>query len=74
MVDRGIPRHDYEICDAAGTTIGHVTSGTMGPSIGKAVGMGYVPVSLMKSGSEIYIKVRDKLLKAVVVKMPFYKG
>ncbi len=74
MIDRGIPRHDYEICDAAGTTIGHVTSGTMGPSIAKAVGMGYVPVSLMKSGSEIYIKVRDKLLKAVVVKMPFYKG
>ncbi|PKP01272.1 MAG: glycine cleavage system protein T [Bacteroidetes bacterium HGW-Bacteroidetes-6] len=74
MIDRGIPRHDYEICDASGAVIGHVTSGTMGPSINKAVGMGYVPVGLMKAGSEIFIKVRDKLLKAVVVKMPFYKG
>ena len=74
MVDRGIPRHDYEICDADGNTIGKVTSGTMGPSVKKGVGMGYVANDFKKSGSEIYIRVRDKLLKAVVVKLPFYKG
>lgn len=74
MIDRGIPRHHYEICDAQGQVLGHVTSGTQGPSVGKAVGMGYVPIALSKAGSEIYIKVRDKLLKAVVVRLPFYKG
>ncbi len=73
MIDRGIPRHHYEICDAYGVTIGHVTSGTQSPSLQKAIGLGYVPVAAAKEGSEIYIKVRDKLLKAQVVKIPFYK-
>ena len=74
MIDKGIPRHDYEICDASGNVIGKVTSGTMGPMVKKAIGMGYVPTEFRKSGSEIYIKIRNKLLKAVVVKLPFYKG
>jgi aminomethyltransferase len=72
LVDKGIPRHDYEICDSAGNTIGIVTSGTMSPSLKKAIGMGYVPASLSAIGSEIFIKVREKLLSAKVVKLPFY--
>jgi len=73
MIDKGIPRHHYDIVDDKGNKIGHVTSGTMGPSVKKAVGMGYVNPEFAKVGSEIYIPVRDKALKAVVVKMPFYK-
>ncbi len=74
MVDKGIPRHGYEVADSAGNIIGHVTSGTMGPFIKKPIGMAYVPVQLAKEGSEIYIRIREKDLKAVVVKFPFYKG
>ena len=74
MVDKGIPRHEYEICDAEGNAIGVVTSGTMGPSVKMGIGMGYVPMAYAKEGSEIYIKIRDKVLKAKVVKFPFYKG
>lgn len=74
MIDKGIPRHEYEICDAQGNRIGEVTSGTMGPSVKIGIGMGYVPCSYMGEGSEIYIKIREKLLKAKVVKFPFYKG
>lgn len=73
MIDRGIPRHDYEIVDAEGNTIGKVTSGTQSPSLQKGIGMGYVPAALSKPGSEIFVKVRDKALKAQVVKLPFYK-
>jgi aminomethyltransferase len=73
LVDRGIARHEMPICDAEGNPIGHVTSGTMGPTVKKAIGMGYVNVPFNKVGSEIFINVRGKLLKAVVVKMPFYK-
>ncbi len=73
LLDRGIPRHGYEVCDASGSVRGVVTSGTMGPAIKKAVGMAYVAPDFSKAGSEIYIKVREKLLKASVVKMPFYK-
>ena len=73
MIDRGIPRHDYELCDEAGNTIGKVTSGTQAPSLNKAIGMGYVQTSFAKEGTEIFVKVRDKLLKATVVKLPFYK-
>ena len=73
LVDRGIARHEMPICDAEGNKIGHVTSGTMGPSVKKAIGMGYVNVPFNKVGSEIFIDVRGRLLKAVVVKMPFYK-
>jgi aminomethyltransferase len=71
MQDRGIPRHGYEIADAMGEAIGEVTSGTQSPSLGKAIGMGYVAESFSNQGSEIYIKVRDKLLRAVVVRLPF---
>ena len=73
LVDRGIARHEMPICDAEGNKIGHVTSGTMGPTVKKAIGMGYVNVPFNKVGSEIFVEVRGKLLKAVVVKMPFYK-
>ena len=73
LVDRGIARHEMPICDAEGNKIGHVTSGTMGPSVKKAIGMGYVNVPYNKVGGEIFIEVRGKLLKAEVVKMPFYK-
>jgi aminomethyltransferase len=74
MVDKGIPRHEYEITDAEGNKIGEVTSGTMGPFVKQSIGMGYVPSELSREGSEIHIKIRDKVLKARVVKMPFYKG
>jgi aminomethyltransferase len=73
MVDKGIPRQHYEICDADGNVIGEVTSGTQSPSLGKAIGMGYVKTAYGKLGSEIYVKIREKLIKAVVVKIPFYK-
>ena len=72
LVDRGVPRHGYEVCDAEGNVIGVVTSGTMGPTCGKAVGLAYAAAPYYKLGSEIYIKVREKLLKAVVVKPPFF--
>ncbi len=74
LLDRGIPRHDYDVVDAEGNKIGRVTSGTQGPSVKKPVGMAYVPPAFAKEGSEIFISVRDKALKAVVVKTPFYKG
>ncbi|ESU26533.1 glycine cleavage system aminomethyltransferase T [Flavobacterium limnosediminis JC2902] len=73
MVDRGIPRHDYEIADADGNVVGVVTSGTQSPSMGIAIGMGYVPTALSTPDSEIYIRIRNKDIKAKVVKMPFYK-
>ncbi len=71
MVDKGIPRHDYEIKDAAGKVIGKVTSGTQSPSLQKAIGLGYVNTAFATQDSEIFIAVRDKLLKARVVKVPF---
>jgi aminomethyltransferase len=74
MVDKGIPRHDYPITNASGEKIGIVTSGTMSPSLKIAIGMGYVPTALAQEGSEIFIEVREKLLKAKVVKLPFYKN
>lgn len=74
MVDKGIPRHGYPIVDAGGAVIGEVTSGTMGPFIKIPVGMGYVPASLSKEGSEVLIRIREKDLRAKVVKFPFYKG
>lgn len=73
MLERGIPRHDYEIVDAEGNTIGKVTSGTQSPSLQKAVGLGYVKSAFAKDGTEIYIKIREQKIKAKVVKPPFYK-
>lgn len=74
MVDKGIPRHDYPIVDANGNTIGKVTSGTMSPSMKIAVGLGYVTTPNSALDSEIYVEVRNKPLKAKVVKLPFYKA
>jgi aminomethyltransferase len=71
MKDKGIPRHGYEIRDTAGNRIGHVTSGTQSPSLNKAIGMGYVVTEFSAAGTEIFIAVRDKLLRAAVVKIPF---
>lgn len=73
MIDRGIPRHDYEIVNAEGNSIGIVTSGTQAPSLNKAIGMGYVYMDYATADSEIYIRIRNKDIKAKVVKMPFYK-
>jgi len=71
MVDKGIPRHDYKIKDAEGNLIGRVTSGTQSPSLGKAIGLGYVLTEFSALDSEIYVEVREKLIKARVVKIPF---
>ena len=71
MIDKGIPRHDYEIADANGKTIGKITSGTQSPSLGKAIAMGYVNVEYSRIDTAVYVKVRDKLLAAKVAKMPF---
>ncbi|MFZ7107528.1 MAG: glycine cleavage system aminomethyltransferase GcvT [Bacteroidota bacterium] len=73
MIDRGIPRHDYEVRDAAGNAIGKVTSGTQSPTLNKAIGLAYVPPAFAREGSEIFIQVRDKALRAKIVKIPFYK-
>lgn len=74
MIDKGIPRQHYAILDAEGNTIGEVTSGTQAPSLKTAIGMGYVPAAFAKADTEVFISIRDKALKAKVVKLPFYKG
>jgi aminomethyltransferase len=71
MIDRGIARQHYEIVDSGGMKIGEVTSGTQSPSLQKAIGMGYVTKEFSQSGTEIFIRVRDRALKAQVVKIPF---
>ena len=71
MIEKGIARHDYEIKDFEGNTIGRVTSGTQSPSLGKAIGMGYVNSNFAAVDTEIFIKVRSTLLRAKVVKIPF---
>ncbi len=73
MVDRGIPRHDYRILDAAGNVIGKVTSGTQSPSMKIAIGLGYVNTEFTNLDSEIFVEIREKGIKAKVVKLPFYK-
>jgi aminomethyltransferase len=72
--ERGIPRKDYLLFDVHKKPIGRVTSGTMSPSLQKGIGMGYVQPSFTSPGSEILVQVRDKYLKAKVVKLPFYKN
>lgn len=74
LIDKGIPRQHYEICDAEGNVIGEVTSGTMSPMLKVGIGMGYIKKGFYKIDTEVYIKVRKKLLKAQVVRPPFYKG
>lgn len=71
MIDRGIPRHDYELTDKDGIVIGRVTSGTMSPVLNKGIGMGYVNKAYSAIGTEVYVNVRNKLLKAKIVKTPF---
>ena len=73
MVDRGIPRHDYMIRDEEGNLIGRVTSGTQSPTLNKGIGMGYVLSEFAPVGSEIFVDIRDKQIKAVVVQLPFVK-
>lgn len=73
MVERGIPRHDYPIVNAEGTVIGKVTSGTMSPSMKLGIGLGYVTVDHAAVDSDIFIEIREKGVKAKVVKLPFYK-
>lgn len=72
MIDRGIPRHDYAL-SVQGQVVGKVTSGTMSPSLKKGIGMGYIDAAWAKEGTEIEVIVRDKPLKAIVVKPPFLK-
>ena len=72
--DRGIPRHGYDIVDSQGKTIGTVTSGTMSPSLGKGIGLGYVPTVFADVDSKIHIQIRKKAIPATVVKLPFYKS
>ncbi|TKG90722.1 glycine cleavage system aminomethyltransferase GcvT [Puteibacter caeruleilacunae] len=71
MIDRGIPRHDYDIVTAEGEVIGKVTSGTQSPVLQKGIGMGYLKKGYTKLGTEIYIQVRKRRLKAEIVKLPF---
>lgn len=74
MIDKGIPRQHYVITNTEGKTIGEVTSGTQSPSLKIAIGMGYIETAFAKPDTEIFINVRDKSLKAKIVKTPFYKG
>ncbi|OIQ28575.1 MAG: glycine cleavage system protein T [Bacteroidetes bacterium MedPE-SWsnd-G2] len=74
MEERGIPRQGYDIVDGQGNIIGEVTSGTMSPSLGKGIGLGYVPVVFKDVDTQIHIQVRKKAIPAKVVKLPFYKG
>ena len=74
MIDRGIPRHGYEIVDVEGAVIGIVTSGTQSPVLEKGIGMGYISKDFSSLGSEIYILIRNKQVKAKVVNTPFIQG
>lgn len=74
QMDRGIPRQHYDICLEDGTKIGEVTSGTMSPMLKKGIGMGYVQKEHSKLGTQIYINIRERLMPATIVKLPFYKG
>jgi len=71
LVDRGIPRHDHPVLDEAGNVVGKVTSGTMSPTLQKPIGIAYVPVAMAKEGSSLWVDIRGKALKGVVVKLPF---
>jgi aminomethyltransferase len=72
--ERGVPRHGYDIVDSQGQKIGEVTSGTMSPSLGIGIGLGYVPTVFADIGSKIHIQIRKNAVPATVVKLPFYKG
>ena len=72
--ERGIPRQGYDIVDGQGKVIGNVTSGTMSPSLGKGIGMGYVPSIMKDVGTQIHIQIRKNAVPATIIKLPFYKG
>jgi aminomethyltransferase len=71
LIDRGIPRQHYPVCNNKGEKVGEVTSGTMSPSLSEGIGLAYVPSNQSAVGSEILIEIRGKLLKGEVVKLPF---
>ena len=73
MIDRGIPRQGYDLVDSEGGKIGVVTSGTQSPSLNQGIGMGYLKKEYTQPGSEIYVEIRGRRLKAEVVKLPFYQ-
>jgi len=74
MIDKGIPRQHYKVVDAQGSEIGEVTSGTMSPLTNLGIGMAYLNKGWWKEGTEIYIQIRNKNLKAVVTKPPFFES
>jgi aminomethyltransferase len=74
LEERGIPRQGYPIVDTEGNEIGNVTSGTMSPSLGKGIGMGYVPTEFSVPGTELKVRIRKNDISARVVKLPFYKA
>ncbi len=71
LTGRGIPRHDYELVNSEGETIGKVTSGTMSPVLNKGIGMGYVAKEYSAFGTEVFVKIRNKVIPAEIVKLPF---
>ena len=73
LLERGIPRKDYQIVDSNEKLIGIVTSGTMGPTVKKGIGLGYVKTNHSKDGNLIYLKIRSKLISAKIVQLPFFK-
>jgi aminomethyltransferase len=73
MIDRGIPRQHYEVVDAEGNRIGEVTSGTMSPMLKVGIGMAYLDKGFWKADTEIFIRIRNKDLKARITSTPFYK-
>jgi len=73
MLERGIPRHDYEIVNSDGSAIGNVTSGTMSPVLNQGIGMGYIAKEYSAFGTQIFVKVRNKTIPAEIVKLPFIK-
>ncbi len=74
VIEKAVPRHDYEIVNEEGENIGVVTSGTMSPSLKKGIGMGYVKTAYAKLGTKIFIQIRNKAIPTTVVKLPFYKA
>ena len=74
LLERGIPRNGYEIKNASGENIGKVTSGTQSPSLSIGIGLGYVATAYSKPETEIFIQIRNHLIPAKVVKLPFYKA
>ena len=71
LLERGIPRHGYELANSEGSVIGHVTSGTMSPTLNKGIGMGYIAIEYSAFGTQVFVKIRNKTIPAEVVRMPF---